>query len=279
MSTGKGGRSDMMPTEKPNDQASTTFAILKLDGVGKVFQADSGTKVTALRNVDLTIRHGEFVTLIGATGCGKTTLLDLAAGITEPDEGQLQRGADVQLGRNVAYVFQHYTLFPWRTTLANVSFGLQMRGVSRRERQAQSAALLVQVGLKGFERARPHELSGGMRQRAAIAQALAIEPALLLMDEPFGAVDDATRAELQQMLVDLWRDRGMTVVFVTHNIDEAIVLGSRVVLIGDRPGRVVCDFPVDLPRPRDARTKAFTELFVQVRQTLSETYGQARTHL
>jgi ABC-type nitrate/sulfonate/bicarbonate transport system ATPase subunit len=254
-----------MPAEKEN----VNHAILELGGVMKAFQSDSGGEVTALQGVDLTIRQGDFVTLVGATGCGKTTLLDLAAGITEPDEGRLQRGPDVQLGRNVAYVFQHYTLFPWQTTLANVAFGLQMRGVDRRQRRARAAELLDRVGLKGFERARPHELSGGMRQRAAIAQALAIEPALLLMDEPFGAVDDATRAELQQMLVDLWQDRGMTILFVTHNIDEAILLGSRVVVFGGPPGRVVRQFEVDLPRPRDRDIERFTELFLSVRQALS----------
>jgi ABC-type nitrate/sulfonate/bicarbonate transport system ATPase subunit len=124
--------------------------------------------------------------------------------------------------------------------------------------------------LKGFEKARPHELSGGMRQRAAIAQALAIEPSLLLMDEPFGAVDDATRTELQQMLVDLWQDRGMTILFVTHNIDEAVDLGSRVVVLGRRPGTIVSEFPVDLPRPRDRQAKEFTDLFIQIRRTVSK---------
>ncbi len=255
--------------EASQDHRSASGAILELGGVGKVFQSDAGARVTALEGVDLTIRQGDFVTLVGATGCGKTTLLDLAAGITGPDEGHLQRSPGVQLGRNVAYVFQHYTLFPWRTTLANVAFGLQMRGVGRRQRRTRAAELLARVGLTGFEKARPHELSGGMRQRAAIAQALAIEPALLLMDEPFGAVDDATRAELQQMLVDLWQDRNMTILFVTHNIDEAILLGSHVVVFGGPPGRVVRQIEVDLPRPRDRNVKRFTQLFLDVRQALS----------
>jgi NitT/TauT family transport system ATP-binding protein len=260
-----------MPAEVARDNRDTSGTILELGRVGKTFHSDSGARVTALDGIDLTIRRGEFVTLVGPTGCGKTTLLDIAAGITEPEEGHVYRRPGVRLGQTVAYVFQHYTLFPWRTTLANVAFGLQMRGVPRRPRRTQATELLARVGLAGFEKARPHELSGGMRQRAAIAQTLAIEPKLLLMDEPFGAVDDATRTELQQMLVDLWQDRGMTVLFVTHNIDEAIVLGSRVVVLGNRPGTIVGEFPVDLPRPSDRRAEAFTKLFIQIRRTLAET--------
>lgn len=248
---------------------STNVPVLELQGIGKRFQSESGAAIPALRKVDLAIHRGEFVTLLGATGCGKTTLLNIIAGIVEPDEGHRHVSDDVRVGRNVAYVFQHYTLFPWRTTLANVAFGLQMRGVARRQRRDFASALLAKVGLAGFEHARPHELSGGMRQRAAIAQALAIEPALLLMDEPFGAVDDSTRAELQQMLIELWQDRRMTILFVTHNLDEAIVLGGRIVVIGERPGRVVRQFDVDLPRPRNRNVAGFTHLFLQVRQSVS----------
>ncbi|MBN1362795.1 MAG: ABC transporter ATP-binding protein [Sedimentisphaerales bacterium] len=254
---------------RPEFASDANHTILQLDDVGKTFRSDAGADVTALASVDLTIRQGEFVTLVGATGCGKTTLLDLAAGITEPSAGHLRRGSGVRLGQSVAYVFQHYTLFPWRTTLTNVAFGLQMRGIGRRQARTCAMELLARVGLAGFEKGRPHELSGGMRQRAAIAQALAIEPVLLLMDEPFGAVDDATRAELQRMLVDLWQDRGMTILFVTHNIDEAILLGTRVVVFGGPPGRVVRQFDIDLPRPRDRNMKPFTNLFLDVRQALA----------
>jgi NitT/TauT family transport system ATP-binding protein len=243
--------------------------VLELRGIGKVFWSESGALVAALGSVDLAIHRGEFVTLLGATGCGKTTLLNIIAGITEPDEGTVHVSDDVRAGQNIAYVFQHYTLFPWRTTRANVAFGLQMRGVPRRQRRDIASDLLTRVGLAGFEKARPHELSGGMRQRAALAQALAIEPALLLMDEPFGAVDDSTRAELQQMLIDLWQDRRMTILFVTHNIDEAILLGSRIVVFGGRPGRVVRRFDVDLPRPREKSLRPYTELFLEIREALS----------
>ncbi len=242
---------------------------LELHEVGKVFRSDTGAHVNALEDVNLLVHQGEFVTLLGATGCGKTTLLNLIAGLDTADEGSLRLGEGLRFGDNIAHVFQHYTLFPWRTAVANVSFGLQMRGLRRAERQNRAAALLAKVGLKGFENAYPHELSGGMRQRAAIAQALAIEPKLLLMDEPFGAVDDSTRTELQQMLTDLWGENQTTVIFVTHNIDEAIVLGSRVLVFSERPGRIASEFKIDLPRPRDRMAKEFTQLFIQIRTALS----------
>jgi NitT/TauT family transport system ATP-binding protein len=252
---------DNAPKENP--------IALELRKVSKTFQSDTGAKVKALEGVNLLVRQGEFVTLVGATGCGKTTLLNLIAGLDTADQGYLRLGDGLRFGDNIAHVFQHYTLFPWRTVVSNVSFGLQMRGIPRTQRHSRAAALLTIVGLKGFENAYPHELSGGMRQRAAIAQALAIEPKLLLMDEPFGAVDDSTRTELQQILTDLWQENQTTVIFITHNIDEAIVLGSRVLVFSERPGRIACEFKIDLPRPRDRMTKEFTKLFIQIRTALS----------
>ncbi|HCO92935.1 MAG TPA: nitrate ABC transporter ATP-binding protein [Phycisphaerales bacterium] len=242
---------------------------LELRKVGKVFRSDTGPKLRALENVNLRVLQGEFVTLVGATGCGKTTLLNLIAGLDTADEGNLCLGQGLRFGDNIAHVFQHYTLFPWRTVVSNVSFGLQMRSVPRSERQARAAKLLASVGLEGFEDAYPHELSGGMRQRAAIAQALAIEPKLLLMDEPFGAVDDSTRNELQEMLTNLWQENQATILFVTHNIDEAIVLGDRVLVFSERPGRIAREFKIDLPRPRDRMAKEFTDLFIRIRTALS----------
>jgi len=250
--------------------------VLELRHIGKTFRSDAGRAVRALEGANLTVHQGQFITLLGATGCGKTTLLNLVAGIETPDAGELRLGDQVGPGRNIAYVFQHYTLFPWRTTSANVSFGLQMRGLPRQKRKTVAAELLAKVGLAGFEKAYPHELSGGMRQRAAIAQALAIGPKLLLMDEPFGAVDDATRTELQHMLTELWMQEHMTIVFVTHNIDEAIVLGSRVIVMGGRPGTIVRKYEVDLPRPRDKQAAEFTQLFIKIRESLSQEPHQER---
>ena len=258
-----------MTDEKDKKDFEECSIVLKLHDVSKTFYSDSGEAVRALEGFNLLVREGEFITLVGATGCGKTTLLNLIAGLDTPDDGQLCLGEDLYLGHNVAYVFQHYTLFPWRSTLSNVSFGLQMRGIGRKNRKNESMKLLSKVGLDGFENTYPYELSGGMRQRAAIAQALAIKPKLLLMDEPFGALDDSTRRELQQMLTELWQENRTTILFVTHNIDEAVLLGEKVLVLSERPGRIVREFNVELPRPRNTITKEFTGLFMQVRQSLS----------
>jgi len=258
----------MKPDEAKKHPGDNLLA-LDLRGVSKTFYSTTGAKVRALEDVNLVIQEGEFITLVGATGCGKTTLLNLIAGLDTPDDGYLRLGDGLRFGDNVAYVFQHYTLFPWRSTINNVSFGLQMRGIPRKERKSRAFELLSKAGLSGFKNAYPHELSGGMRQRAAIAQALAIQPKLLLMDEPFGAVDDSTRRELQQMLTELWQEHHTTILFVTHNIDEAIVLGGRVLVFSERPGKIVREFNVDLPRPRNRMTKEFTNLFIQIRQALS----------
>ena len=243
---------------------------LQLCGVSKTFHTDKGTNVKVLEDVNLCVYPGQFVTLLGTTGCGKTTLLNLIAGLDIPDNGSLRYGDDLHFGKNIGYVFQQYTLFPWRTTLRNVSFGLQMRGIPHNERKKKAHELLIKVGLGGFEKAYPHELSGGMRQRAAIAQALAIEPKLLLMDEPFGALDDSTRTELQQILTELWNESRATIVFVTHNIDEALILGDKVFVFSQRPGTIMREFKIDLPRPRDRMAKEFTNLFIDIRKSLSD---------
>jgi len=258
-----------MRPEKAKPDSEERAVMLELQGVSKTFYSDSGEQIRALEGLNLLVRKGELITLVGATGCGKTTLLNLIAGLDSPDQGQLRLGNGLRFGDNIAYVFQHYTLFPWRTTAGNVSFGLQMRGVGRKERKSKASKLLSKVGLSGFKNAYPYELSGGMRQRAAIAQALAMQPKLLLMDEPFGALDDSTRRELQQMLTELWQENLTTILFVTHNIDEAIMLGEKVLVFSERPGKIVREFNIDLPRPRKTMTKEFTNLFVQIRQALS----------
>jgi NitT/TauT family transport system ATP-binding protein len=260
---------EVMTPDQTNNSLKEKPIVLELRKISKIFRSDTGANVKALEDMNLRVHQEEFVTLVGATGCGKTTLLNLIAGLDTADEGSLRLGQGLRFGDNIAHVFQHYTLFPWRKVVSNVSFGLQMRGIPRMERHNRAAVLLAKVGLKGFENAYPHELSGGMRQRAAIAQALAIEPKLLLMDEPFGAVDDSTRTELQQMLTDIWQENQTTVIFVTHNIDEAIVLGSRVLVFSERPGKIACEFKIDLPRPRNGMTNEFTKLFIQIRKSLS----------
>jgi NitT/TauT family transport system ATP-binding protein len=260
-------KSDQVKLESTRSPVRNEIAV-ELRSVHKTFLSDSGGMIRAVTDINFVVRESEFVTVIGATGCGKTTVLNIIAGLETVDSGEVVLGNGLRPGDNIACVFQHYTLFPWRTALRNVAFGLQVRGVPRRERNERARELLGQVGLRGFENAYPHELSGGMRQRAAIAQALAIRPKLLLMDEPFGALDDLTRKELQEMLIGLWQRNKITVVFVTHNIDEALVLGDRVLVFSEPPGRIAREFRIDLPRPRDRMTKELTSLFLEVRQSL-----------
>lgn len=247
---------------------NTSPTALAFSRVGKTYVMQSGQHVQALRGIDLSIPAGQLVVLVGPTGCGKTTLLNIAGGLLRPDQGRLILGDDLAFGRNVAYVFQHYTLLPWLCLWKNVAFGLKIRGMKRQRRRGCAFDLLQQVGLAGSEKAYPHELSGGMRQRAAIAQALAIEPRLLLMDEPFGALDDVTRCHLQQMLVDIQRHRHMTTLFVTHNIDEAIALGD-VVIVFDQQGTIRQTLPVHLPHPRDRASNSYTGMFIQIRELLT----------
>lgn len=248
---------------------------VRLECVSKSFRSDGGASVKAVDAITLDIPRSEFAVLLGPTGCGKTTLLNMISGLQPCTQGTVSLDPDFGQGRYVPCVFQHYTLFPWRTVLKNVAFGLAMRGEARRSRNRQARAILTEVGLAGFESAYPNELSGGMRQRVAIAQVLALSPRLLLMDEPFGALDEMTREKLQQLVIRLWREKGMTVIFVTHNIEEAVTMADRVILFSGRPGRVLHDIPVDLPRPRDPSSEAYTEMFLKVRRAFNASLGAA----
>lgn len=247
---------------------------IKFAKVGKTFATDAGREVVALDAVDLAIDKGEFVAILGPTGCGKTTLLNLAANLESPTAGRIELGAGLEPGRNMPCVFQSYTLLPWRNLQRNVTFALEMRGMRRRDRAARAAYLLNKVGLEAFGHAYPHELSGGMRQRAAIAQALAVDPQVLLMDEPFGALDDVTRRALQTMIVELWRETGMTVFFVTHNIEEALLVAQRVVVFCPHPGRPILDLPVTLEWPRDTATEDFFAHYARIRKALNTDGGE-----
>ena len=221
----------------------------------KRFATDAPDAPPVLDGVSLDVRENEFVVLLGRSGCGKTTLLNIVAGLEQASEGTVRvDGVPVtRPGQGKGMVFQQGALFPWLTAAQNVEFAAKSRGVALREREALARELLVLVGLSGAERKYPFELSGGMQQRVAIARALALDPQILLMDEPFGALDELTRIEMQNELLRVWSARRKTVVFVTHSIWEALVLGDRIVLLAPRPGRVVLDRRVALPRPR-ART-------------------------
>ncbi len=214
---------------------------IQIQGLGKEFRVrDADRPFVALDDVNLEVRAGEFLTLVGPSGCGKSTLLDLLAGLTEPTAGRiLLDGVPVEgPGLDRGVVFQQYALFPWRTALSNIEFGLEAKAVPKRERAERAAAYLDLVGLRGFEDRYPHELSGGMRQRVAIARSLAFDPDVLLMDEPFAALDAQTRESLQEELLRIWQKTGKTVVFITHGIDEAVYLGRRVAVMSSRPGRI-----------------------------------------
>jgi NitT/TauT family transport system ATP-binding protein len=225
---------------------------ITLRGVGKTFTARGADgPFAALDDVSIDVAAGEFLTLVGPSGCGKSTLLDLVAGLTTPTTGELllDGAAITGPGLDRAVVFQQYALFPWRTALANVEFTLEAKGLARRDRADVARAALDLVGLTGFEARYPHELSGGMKQRVAIARSLACEPEVLLMDEPYAALDAQTRETLQDELLHIWRRTGTTVLFITHGIDEAVYLGQRVAVMTSRPGRIKQVVDIDMERP------------------------------
>ncbi|MDT4993265.1 MAG: sulfonate transport system ATP-binding protein [Actinoplanes sp.] len=218
--------------------------VVRLENVSKQY-GTGGNALLALDRVSLTVRQGEFVCLLGASGCGKSTLLSLVAGLDKISAGTLDIG-----GRHVSLMFQEAALFPWLSVAGNVELPMRLRGVPKAERQNRAAELLEIVRLKGLGHKRPHELSGGMRQRVALARALAQDADVLLMDEPFGALDAMTRDILHDELERIWREQELTVLFVTHNVREAVRLGDRVILLSSRPGRVIEDFGVKHERPR-----------------------------
>ncbi len=222
-------------------------------GVGKIWAAGTDRAHVALTGIDLDVAPGEFTVLLGPSGCGKSTLLYLIAGLEDATEGQIESfGTPVeQPSPDRSLIFQETSLFPWLTVWQNVSFGLSIRGESVEQRKAVARQALQRVGLSEAMDKRPDELSGGMRQRVAVARALAMRPKVLLMDEPFAALDVQTRAKMQDFLLDVWRDSGASVLFVTHHIDEAVALADRVVIFTSRPGRIKSIVPVDLKRPRD----------------------------
>jgi NitT/TauT family transport system ATP-binding protein len=244
--------------------------LIALDRVGKRYRTGSGS-IEAVRDVSLGVGAGEFCTLIGPSGCGKSTLLGMIGGLVAPDAGRVLVDGRAVAGpdpRRVATVFQDPGLFPWRTTLENVEFGLELQGVARERRRAVATELLGPLGLRDFGARYPRELSGGMRQRVAIGRALAIDTPIILMDEPFGALDEQTRLLMGEWLLDIWRRTRKTVVFVTHSLHEALALSTRVVVMTARPGRIksVLDLPMPYPRSMESsemvtlRSKLWAEI-------------------
>jgi NitT/TauT family transport system ATP-binding protein len=246
-------------------------AQIRIDDVGVEFGA-RGAGVTALKNISLDIGAGEFVSLLGPSGCGKSTLLNAIAGFIAPSRGKIiVQGAPVtHAGPDRGMVFQEYALFPWMTVEKNIAFGLEIKGLPAGEIASKVNDLLTLLRLTEFRKRFPKDLSGGMRQRVAIARVLALDPPIMLMDEPFGALDSLTRRTLQDELLHVWQSVRKTVIFVTHSIDEAIYLGTRIVALTYRPGSVKRDLQVTLPRPRDPSEPAFNQLKRELTELVME---------
>ncbi len=225
---------------------------ISIEGVSRLFRRRDGSTHTALAEISLDVAEGEFVSILGPSGCGKSTLLYIVGGFVPPTSGLVRVGAVPVTGPGPdrGPVFQEFALFPWKTVLGNVVYGLREQGVGRKEAEGRALALIAQVGLEGYESFYPKELSGGMKQRVAIARTLAYEPAILLMDEPFGALDAHTRTRLQNYLLALWERDRKTVLFVTHAVEEAVFQSDRVVVMTRSPGRIKAVIDIDLPRPR-----------------------------
>jgi NitT/TauT family transport system ATP-binding protein len=227
--------------------------VLTVKDICKKYEADDGDGLQALQNINLEVKDKEFICIIGPSGCGKTTLLRIIAGLEKPDSGLVTLNNETILapGPDRGMVFQEYSLFPWRTVLKNITFSLELKKIPKAERNKIANEYLELVGLERFADSYPHELSGGMKQRVAIARALVNDPKVLLMDEPFGAVDAQTRNRLQQELLKIWEKEKKTIMFITHSVDEAVFLADRVVVFTARPGKIKEIIDIDLLRPRD----------------------------
>jgi NitT/TauT family transport system ATP-binding protein len=250
---------------------------ISISSLSKVFSKER-RQVVALRDFSLDVQEGEFVCLLGPSGCGKTTVLRIVAGLEEKTSGTVQlHGKEItSAGPDRGMVFQEFALFPWRTVRKNIEFGLEVKKVPEDKRAAVSTKYIELVGLKGFEDSHPRELSGGMKQRVGIARALANEPTVLLMDEPFGALDAQTRNLMQKELLRIWSATKKTILFVTHSVDEAVFLADRIVVMTARPGKVREIIPVNLQRPRDRTSREFIEVRGKVLTELDEEFEKAR---
>ena len=245
-------------------------AKISIQGITKIFPGKRG-EIVALEDLSLDVREGEFLVIVGASGCGKTTLLNLIAGFEKPTQGRitLDGAPVVGITPECGMIFQQYALFPWKTVQENVEFGLKMKRVPKKERRERAGRFIDIVGLKGFEKSYPHHLSGGMKQRVSIARSLANNPKVMLLDEPFAALDAMTRQVLQEQLVRIYEKHRKTIILITHSIDEALLLSSRIVVMTARPGRVAQDLVNDLPYPRRADVQ-LSSRFMEIKRTIWE---------
>jgi len=239
---------------------------LHIHNVSKTYRSD-GQEVLAIDEIDLKIKNKEFATILGPSGCGKSTLLRIVAGLIKPTKGIVRLDGNVisRPGQDRGMVFQSYTLFPWLTVTENIRFGLEISGMAKAKQEQIAQEFVEKVGLKGFEKTYPRGLSGGMKQRVAIARALANNPAILLLDEPFGALDAQTRALMQELLTQIWEELHKTILFVTHDVEEAIFLSDRVFIMTARPGKIKAEIDISLERPRNYEIKA-TESFLNLKK-------------
>jgi NitT/TauT family transport system ATP-binding protein len=271
-----------MPSTPP--EAAAARCRIEIDKLRKGFFAN-GREVVAVDDASFRINDGEFVALLGPSGCGKSTILNMVATLIPPTGGGIRvDDVPVTFGRpvrHVGYVFQKDTLFPWRTVEDNIGYSLELAAVAAAERRARVGEAIRQAGLEGFARFYPSSLSGGMRQRVSLMRTLIAQPEILLMDEPFGALDTHTKLDMHSVLLGLWERQRQTVLFVTHDLGEALTLADRIILMSARPGRVKQDFKVDFPRPRDAvalrETRQYAELFSRIWHSLGEEFAKGRS--
>ena len=245
---------------------------LEIRDLNQSFARDDGSRLVVLEHLTFDVQDKEFVCILGSSGCGKTTLLRLVAGLDKATAGSIILDGEEIKGATpkVGMVFQEYSLFPWRTVIDNIAFGLEMKGIRKDERYRIAGQYLDLVNLSQFRDSYPSELSGGMRQRVAVARALAIDPVLLLMDEPFGALDAQTRNMLQTELLTIWEKTKKTVVFITHSVDEAVFMADRIIVVSPRPGTICTILPIDLPRPRDRTSVEFALIRRKVLDLISQ---------
>jgi NitT/TauT family transport system ATP-binding protein len=267
-----GGGETAILSEPAHAPVCGRMSHIEIRDVSLVYDTPSG-QVQAVDTVSFDIATSEFLCIVGPSGCGKSTLLNIIAGFITPTGGEIRIGGKAVTGHGMdrGVVFQDFAqLFPWRTALGNVAFGLEMKGIARQERDAIALEQLALVKLEKFARSYPHHLSGGMQQRVAIARALAYNPAVLLMDEPFAALDALTRDDMQRLLADVWRETGKTVIYVTHNVAEAVYLADRVMVMTPHPGRLKSEIDIRLPRPRDPLSVEFLDYQRQLLQQLGQ---------
>jgi NitT/TauT family transport system ATP-binding protein len=277
------GAAPAIPLDSEQAKARRGTVRISVANLHKRYRSPNG-EVNAVEDVSFEVRQGEFVALLGPSGCGKSTILNMVAGLLDRTDGRIRLDDDdVQAGyvnRKVGYVFQRDTVFPWRTVEDNIGYGLEIAGVAKAKRKEKVRRAIEMAGLSGFDKSFPRMLSGGMRQRVALMRTLIMEPEILLMDEPFGALDTHTKLEMHKTLLEIWERERQTVLFVTHDLGEALTLSSRIILLSARPGRLKEDFEVPFPRPRDAvslrETAEFGRLYSHIWHSLGEEFRRTK---